>query len=189
MEPWEICSDPKPHRMRRLLAGDPHSRATNWLRQKYEPVWWSTFLSFWEQLLNFIFLHLCMFFLRFKQKPLSGIQMAFDMQHLTRLIYMQVEATRGNISLHSVPYKCQQWTDFLQYPQSTLAVLDVNILMKTDVSHTYVSSQFIFAEWEVPPTYVSPPRELDGYPLPTAKVTLRNQHSESSGRSTSGCGM
>lgn len=56
-----------------------------------------------------------------------------------------------NITPHSVPYKCQQWPDFLQYLQSTLAVLDVNILMKTDVSHTNVSSQFIFAEWEVPP--------------------------------------
>lgn len=48
--------------------------------------------------------------------------------------------------------------------------------------------QFI-SEREVPSTYVLPPRELGGHPLPTAKVTPRNQHSESSGRSTSGCGM
>lgn len=33
------------------------------------------------------------------------------------------------------------------------------------------------------------PCEILGRPLPTAKVTPRNQHRESSGRSTSGCGM
>lgn len=56
------------------------------------------------------------------------------------------------------------------------------------MSPTQICHQFIFAEREVP-TYVPPPRELSGHPLPKAKVTLRNQQSESSGRSTSGCGM
>lgn len=56
-----------------------------------------------------------------------------------------------NITLHSVPYKYLQWPDFLHCLRSTQAVLDVNKLMKTDDSHTNVSSQFIFAEREVSP--------------------------------------
>lgn len=95
--------------------------------------------------------------------------------------------TEMNITLHSVPHDCQRGSTMTRHPSASQA--DVKQLMKTGDSHTHVSSQFIFTEREVPPAYVPPPRELTGHPLPTAKVAQRDQHSESSGRSTSGCGM